>query len=502
MINSATTISLARSVQLKSFKLSSLARQNGCLHPHGAIGWLVNAELGSWKAAIPEEVLLFRQLGEPLSFAKLASAYPRATTDQLSSRLQNWYNLGFINLNGRPCPDAVNRPDPNRLGARFLALHMTSRCSLRCTYCYNSSNSANPDTQTFPALSASLACRFIEKSCRSFDSPVLQIGFMGGEPLLAFKEMKEIVEKALPLASSFGKELHFSLQTNGLHFNEPILDFLRDYRIGTGISIDGPAQWHNKYRLRPNGQTVHSLVEKNFLAARRHGVAVSPLAVISAPEQISAALHYFVHQLQAFNISFNFCCPIGRGRESFAINSDYLNNLHRAYIDGVLETDRLSQKCGRAVTVSDFQNRLYGLVNFRHEHMCLRSPCGLGTSILALDGQGLVYACEEYEAATKEKMCLGHLDSFSNLAELPSTNSQLSFLRRRTVNNIPNCQRCWLRAQCGGGCTHRALAQTGQILGLDPLCPFYKKVYPDLMWILAFKQKLGYVSNRQPSPAN
>ncbi|MGM9992645.1 MAG: radical SAM protein [Candidatus Bruticola sp.] len=497
MIHSATTISLTRSMQLKSFKLSSLAQRNGYIHPHKGVGWLVNTELGSWKAADCAEVLLFRCLREPLSFAKLTERYRHTTADQLKNRLLNWYNLGFINLNGRMCLDAVNRPNPNRLGARFLALHMTNRCSLRCTYCYNSSDSQSSDLKINQTLNPSLACNFIEKACRYFDSPVFQVGFIGGEPLLAFNEIKEIVEKALPIAHHFHKELHFSLQTNGLHFNEPVLDFLRDYRVGTGISIDGPAHWHNKCRLSPNGQTVHSLVEKNFLWARRHGVEVAPLAVISAPEQISEALNYFVHQLQTFNISFNFCCPIGRGRESFVINNDYLNGLHRAYIDGVLEADRLSEECGHAVTVSDFQNRLYGLVNFRHEHMCLRSPCGLGTSILALDSRGLVYACEEYETATQEKMCLGSLDSIGNFADLPTSNSQLRYLRRRTVQNIPNCQRCWLRAQCGGGCTHRALAQTGQILGLDPLCAFYKKVYPDLMWILAFKQKLSSTPDRQ-----
>lgn len=490
MFSSNTTINLERSTQLKSFKLSSLAQQNGCHHPYGAQGWLVNAELGSWKAVDNGEIKLFRQLQRPRSFSELLTLNKDQSPEIIQNKLAAWYNLGFISANGRLCADAHRQIDAQTLGARFLALHMTSGCSLHCAYCYNASGRAEI-SGALSVLAPELACRFIEKACRNFNSPILQIGFMGGEPMLAFPQVRQIVEQSLPIARSCGKELHFSIQTNGLHFDETKLDFLRDYRIGVGVSIDGPAAWHDKYRRTVDGQPTHKQVEQSFIQARRHGIAISPLAVITAPEQMLEALRYFVRELKAFNIGFNICCPIGRGRSNFGLAPADLDKMHKAYIEAVLELDKLSQECGHSVTVSDFQNRLRGLANFRQEHMCLRSPCGLGTSILALDSQGCLYACEEYEPATKEHMCLGHLDDINDLANLANTNKRLQYLLNRSVKSIPNCKRCWLRSQCCGGCTHRALAQTGDILGLDPMCRFYKKVYPDLMWILAFKQKLN-----------
>ncbi len=489
MFSPKTTINTAHALQFKSFKLSALAVQNGCRHPHGAVGWLFHTELGSWKAADPLELILFRQLRTPLSWSELLSLNNTQPPFVLEHKLQIWYNLGFITLNGRLCADAFRQVDANTLGAHFLALHMTSACSLRCAYCYNASGRSDSSAPE-QFLSANLACRFIEKACRDFNSPILQIGFMGGEPMLAFAQIQHIIEHSLPIARRYRKELHFSLQTNGLHFDDNKLDFLRDYRVGVGVSLDGPATWHDKYRRTSNGQPTHKQAAQSFIQARRHGLAVSPLAVITAPEQMLEALRYFVRELQAFNIGFNICCPIGRGRDHFTQTSDGLDKMHQAYIKAVLETELLSKECGHSVTVSDFQNRLRGLVDFRQEHMCLRSPCGLGTSILALDSRGLIYACEEYEPATQEAMCLGHLDNLGNLAHLANSNNQLRYLLNRSVNTIPNCKRCWLRAQCGGGCTHRALAQTGHILGLDPMCKFYKKIYPDLMWFLAFKQKL------------
>lgn len=485
MFSFNTTINAAHALQFKSFKLSDLAVQSGCRHPHGAVGWLFHTELGSWKAADPLELVLFHQLRSPLSWSELLALNKSWSPILLKHKLQTWYNLGFISLNGRLCADAFRQVDSATLGARFLALHMTSVCNLRCAYCYNASgHSDSPTAEQF--LSADLACRFIEKACRDFNSPVLQIGFMGGEPMLAFTQMRRIIEQSLPIARSCGKELHFSVQTNGLHFDDNKLDFLRDYRVGVGISLDGPAAWHDKYRRTSNGHPTHQQAAQSFIQARRHGLAVSPLAVITAPEQMSEALRYFVRELQAFNIGFNICCPIGRGRYHFGLTSDSLDKMHKAYIEAVVETKRLSKECGCSVTVSDFQNRLRGLTDFRQEHMCLRSPCGLGTSILALDNRGRLYACEEYEPATQEAMCLGHLDSLGNLAQLADSNEKLRYLLSRNVNTIPHCKRCWLRTQCGGGCTHRALAQTGNILGLDPMCRFYKKIYPDLMWILAF----------------
>ena len=489
MLSSNTTIILERALQFKSFQLSSLAKQCNCRHPYGAKGWLVNTELGSWKAIDSLELKLFQQLRTPSSLAELHTLNSNFCTQAINDKLNAWHNLGFVSFNGRLCADAHRQVNSQTLGARFLALHMTGSCSLHCTYCYNASGRA--ETAKVSVLSPELACRFIEKACRSFNSPILQIGFMGGEPMLAFKQMRQIIEQSLPVAKRCGKELHFSVQTNGLHFDEAKLDFLRDYRVGVGISIDGPATWHDRCRRTINGQPTHKQVEQSFIQARLHGLAVSPLAVITAPEQMLEALRYFVRELKAFNIGFNICCPIGRGRNRFTITSDSLDKMHKAYIEAVLELDKLSQECGHSVTVSDFQNRLRGLANFRQEHMCLRSPCGLGTSILAIDSQGRLYACEEYEPTTEERMCLGHLDDIDNLAKLAYTNKKLQYLLSRNVKTIPNCKRCWLRSQCGGGCTHRALAQTGNILGLDPMCRFYKKVYPDLMWILAFKQKVN-----------
>jgi radical SAM protein with 4Fe4S-binding SPASM domain len=133
------------------------------------------------------------------------------------------------------------------------------------------------------------------------------------------------------------------------------------------------------------------------------------------------------------------------------------------------------------LVVHDLDYMLRNLTSKKRNHMCMRSPCGLGGAILSFSEDGDVYACEEYEEGTKGIFHLGRLEDL-DLGNLAAMSRPLQILWERRVERIPRCSRCTLRNFCGGGCTHKALAWWGDLLREDPMCRFFELTFTELMW--------------------
>lgn len=482
---------------LQSFRLSSLARACSFKHRRGAKAWLCNAGLGTWKAVQSEEAELFRHLTRtPLSFADVCMLIPGPGRSFWEKTLRTWLSLGFISANGAGCSDINPVLDDTKLGSRFLALHMTEACSMHCRYCYN--RSGEPGQGRAKILTPETACRFIERACRELPSPSLQIDFMGGEPLLALPAIKKIIETVSNFPGKYGKKLNYLMQTNGLGLTGEVIEFLKQSQVGLGISMDGPALWHDRSRIKADGSATHAEVEAAWKNARQAGLEAVPLAVITDPEQLADTAAYFIDTLDCRRFSLNICAPLGRAEGTAAIDPAAL---HKSFIETILKTLERARQKNTRLLISDLRFRLENLAAFRQDYMCLRSPCGMGTSILALGPDKKIYACEEYTPLTAPAMCLGSLDELGDLSLLPQQNEVLRRLRGRTLESVPKCRSCWLRRQCGGGCTHRTLAMTGSLDRPDPLCNFYRLLYPDLMWLLGQEPDLLFRLAGGPAPA-
>ena len=99
------------------------------------------------------------------------------------------------------------------------------------------------------------------------DNEKIDVGFFGGEPLLEFERIKEIV-KAIEEHPGYDKDLvEYSLVSNGTIYNEDIADFIEDHDVGFGISCDGPPWLHDRTRRYINGKGSGSKVEKNIQLA-------------------------------------------------------------------------------------------------------------------------------------------------------------------------------------------------------------------------------------------
>lgn len=440
----------------------------------------IEPQSASWTVMDPASWAVYVRLDRPRLLASLWHDLPELQPGFVSSVVEQLHRLGMVGLNGRPFHDLARLwPDHEPLGPRFLALRVTEACNFACSYCYNCSG-GDPGATMTPALGR----RILEKAFRELPAPHLSFDFMGGEPLLAFETILGLMAYGRELEQKHQKAASFLMQTNGALLTPERVRCLRDFRVGVGVSLDGPAEIHDRNRCLPGGRGTHPTVLDNLLRARDQGLRVTPLAVVERPSDYPRVLDYLVGELGFEFLHLNPCSALGRARETRQPGPECAEAFHRGFMAMVDRAWHHSRKLGRPLAVHNLSDMLANLTSKRRELMCMRSPCGLGDAILSFSVQGEVLACEEYEPATKGTFYLGQLEDL-DLGSLALNSTQVQALRQRRVENIPRCSRCPIRRFCGGGCAHKALAWSGELLREDPMCRFYELTFIELMWKIA-----------------
>lgn len=148
-------------------------------------------------------------------------------------------------------------------GLSHLILNVTEQCNLRCKYCIYSGNYYYERKHSTNKMSSEIALKsidfFFEHNKKAND---IIIGFYGGEPLINIKLIKECVEYAK--AKNKNKKMFFTITSNGTLFNDNIIDFLINNKIGLAISLDGPKEIHDRYRVNHNGNGTYDIIKNNL----------------------------------------------------------------------------------------------------------------------------------------------------------------------------------------------------------------------------------------------
>lgn len=145
-----------------------------------------------------------------------------------------------------------------RTGPETMILTLTEQCNFRCRYCQFSGAYSHSRTHSAASMPEDVALQALDW-CAGFEPGKRHIGFYGGEPLLRFPLLRKIIDRASEL---LGGELSFGLTSNGALLTPEIADFLAERKVQLFISLDGPAEVHDRYRLdaagKPTFETVWS----------------------------------------------------------------------------------------------------------------------------------------------------------------------------------------------------------------------------------------------------
>ena len=367
--------------------------------------------------------------------------------EDIADVVREFMNVDVLVGGQSSAPVALPLVDTERVPPSSLVLNVTNKCNLHCTYCYEPDGAKyGPAAVRMEWETARSSVDFLfEKAGRNRE---LNIVFFGGEALLNFKLMKQVVDYAENKSVAAGKKVDFSITTNGTLLVDEIIDFLQAHRFGVTISIDGPREIHDRRRffLTNTGEKkgsydqIMSRVERLLERYTARPIVARVTATKGAIEVVRIYEHLS---------SLGFC-EVGFSPVTAKPGLDY--GLEAADLREVLAgfKDLGGRYVARALNsqYTGFSN-LSTMLTDLHLGTNKMFPCGAGLGLLCVDGNGDVYLCHRFPGVEGHK--------YGNVKQSEIEHGRLTeFVNSVQVGNKPVCQTCWIRGICGGGCYHEA----------------------------------------------
>lgn len=326
------------------------------------------------------------------------------------------------------------QPISNRVA---LTLNVTQSCNLRCRYCYVDKPLADSEPVLMSQEVAKKAVDFaLNESCYPEG---IGISFYGGEPLLNFPVIKSTILYANQKAESLGMpEIEFHMATNGTLLNEDMIDLITKYKINVLFSIDGTPSVHDTMRIFPDGRGTHAIVLKNLkrLLSIKGEHQVSASAVVTNINRLKTAYEY-LSQFDLRDIKISFVRYI-EGCDfalSAADSREYMKDMREIAKDCA---DKILS--GTRPSYYEFETKMLQLwKRTKRQYFC---PAGIKRFGVAPNGD--IYPCGP--AAAMKKYKIG--DVFTGLYK----EKQGQLIQRISIENRTECQKCWARYLCAGGC--------------------------------------------------
>ena len=312
----------------------------------------------------------------------------------------------------------------------------------------------------------------------------------GGEPMVAGRKYYERVVQ-LQREHFDGIQVDNSIQTNGTLIDERWLDFFRRERFSVSISIDGPADLHDKFRVDRRGRGSFARVERALTAVQDAGLPLGVCVVISRAnvDHVDEIYDFVSSRKLRFNV-----IPLNRSGAA-RDNFDDVGLEAEEYAPAWIRMyDRWFDAEDDYVYCSDFVYKTRAILAGRPADCVALAQCG--DTNISVDPMGDVFACATLSGTPDTRY--GNLVE-QDLVDVMDSEVALSYRQRRTD---PQCARCRWQHVCHGGCQARAHKFYGDHHRRDYYCPSLFRMYEHIAGRLAerFGTKFEAAAD-QPHPA-
>jgi uncharacterized protein len=332
-----------------------------------------------------------------------------------------------------------------------MVLNVTNQCNLSCTYCYEYGEDKIVDTEHGRQpkfMSEDTARRSVDFLLRE-SGRVAHITFFGGETLLNFPVLVKTVDYARRRAAELGKALDFSLTTNATLLKPEIIEFIADNGIGVTISLDGPKEVQDKFRVFNNGAGSYDVIAPRIrdLLKRHHSRPVGARVTLTAGNlDVARIYRHLTEEVGFWEVGF---APVTTAASrGHAISEDGYDRMLGQFRDLAHEF--------KDAAVS---NRHHGFSNVKetlaelHKGVSKAYPCGAGLGLLGVATDGDVALCHRFAGSDAHRIGTVH----SGI----DRQAQRAFLEKHHLANKTDCGVCWARPLCSGGCYHEAHTRYG-----------------------------------------
>ncbi|MCE5196336.1 MAG: thioether cross-link-forming SCIFF peptide maturase [Negativicutes bacterium] len=344
---------------------------------------------------------------------------------------------------------------------KALCLHVAHTCNLNCQYCFASQGKYQGERALMSLEVGKQALDFL--IAHSGTRGNLEVDFFGGEPLMNWQVVKQLVAYGRSREQVCHKKFRFTLTTNGMLLDDEVIDFCNREMYNVVLSLDGRKEVHDSLRKNYAGEGSYETIVPKFqrLVEKRgqQGYYIRGTFTHHNIDFSNDLLHMADLGFTQLSMEPVVCAP----NDPFALTEADLPVLFEQY-EILAKTMIRRKKEGKAIT---FYHYMLDLRNGPCIYKRI-SGCGAGTEYLAVTPWGELFPCHQFVG--DPKFSLGNLrDGVTNL-EL-----QAEF-KLCNVYAHPECSDCWARLYCSGGCAANACHATGSITGIYAYgCELFRK---------------------------
>ncbi|MBR5538260.1 MAG: thioether cross-link-forming SCIFF peptide maturase [Clostridia bacterium] len=375
--------------------------------------------------------------------------------------------LDELKKNGKLFTEDTYEPIAGNLKAKTsgvvkaLCLHIAHVCNLNCSYCFASQGKYHGERGLMSFEVGKRALDFLVENSGSRHN--LEVDFFGGEPLMNFDVVKQLVEYARSIEKEKGKNFRFTLTTNGILIDDDVIDFANREMSNVVLSLDGRKEVHDRYRVDYEGNGSWEKIVPKFkkLVDARGGKNYYMRGT-------------FTHANPDFLSDIKVMLDLGfkeLSMEPVVCAPDDPSALAEADKEIVLDQyEKLAELMLKKHREGDPFTFYHYMIDLKSGPCIYKriSGCGSGTEYRAVTPWGDLYPCHQFVG--EEKYKLG--DVFGGVT---NTAAQDEFAECN-VYSREECRTCWARLYCSGGCAANAYHATGSVKGVYKYgCDLFKK---------------------------
>ena len=339
-------------------------------------------------------------------------------------------------------------------------------CNMRCRYCFYTDEAENRAVASMGRMTPETMRVIVDKALDWADGDCT-FAFQGGEPTLAGLDFfRGLTDYVSVHPNPKGIRIHYALQTNGYALNEDWAQWLAQNQVLVGVSLDGPKEIHDRYRVDREGKGTFQRVMASIRLLERYGVQFNILTVVSAANALHGTQVYEFFRRQDFRYQQYIECldPIGEipGGHDYSLTPQR----YAAFLKAIFDAWYLDMKAGRYVYNRYFENLMMILSGQRPESCNLQGICA---PQWVVEADGSVYPCDFYAL---DQWRLGNIltDSFP---EMEQKRQELGFIQ--WSRRLPEeCRACRCVMLCRNGCRRNREPVTADSTAKNYFCQAYR----------------------------
>ena len=344
---------------------------------------------------------------------------------------------------------------------KALCLHVAHTCNLNCSYCFASQGKYQGDRALMSFEVGKQAFDFL--IANSGTRKNLEVDFFGGEPLMNWDVVKRLVAYARSIEKEHNKNFRFTLTTNGMLIDDDVIEFANKEMSNVVLSLDGRREVNDHFRRDYAGKGSYDTIVPKFqrLVESRGGKNYYVRGTFTHNNVDFTNDLFHMADLGFTELSMEpVVCPPD---DPYALTEEDLPKLFEQY--EILAKEMIKRKKeGRGFTFYHY------MLDLKHGPCIYKriTGCGSGTEYMAVTPWGELFPCHQFVG--DPKYSLGNIwDGVKNTAVQDEFRSCNAYAR-------PECNDCWAKLYCSGGCAANAYHATGSIGGVYQYgCELFKK---------------------------